>query len=253
MSWIENIDNLSTEEFLGPPKYDAVGVFMIFLTGMIVGVVSGAIILLFALFAIRRFSLESGASPMLLAMITFFALTIGNIITYSIRSYIFPHIYSRGRTAISQIAIMSILLYIIFAPIYMVMWGTNPWAASLLSAFSLHVLVNIFSLELLVGLISQYRYSLLSLYSSIISFLLTGIILYSIQTQFPSSDYTMFLLFGLTILAYLLWGFITTCVSWLYFLIYRATGKDPIGDIFSRIEAEEREVEKQATATLTQF
>ncbi len=253
MSWIENIDNLSAEEFLGPPKYDSIGVFMIFLTGMIVWVVSGAIILLFALFSIGKFSLESGASPMLLAMITFFALTIGNLITYSIRSYIFPHIYSRGRTAVSQIAIMSIILYIFFVPIYMVMPVSAIGISPILLVFSIHILVNVLSLELLMGLISQYRYSLLSLYSSIVAFLLTGITLFAIQTQFSSSVYIMFLLFGLTMLAYLLGGFISTLISWIYYLIYRSTGKDPIGTIFSRIEEEEREMEKQATATLTKF
>lgn len=214
---------------------------------------SGAIILLFALFAIRKFSLESGASPMLLAMITFFALTIGNLITYSIRSYIFPHIYSRGRTAVSQIAIMSIVLYIVFVPLYMMMSGASTGTSAILSVFSIHILVNVFSLELLIGLISQYRYSLLSLYSSIIAFLLTGITLFAIQTQFSSSSYTMFLLFGLTMLAYLLGGFISTLISWIYYLIYRSTGKDPIGTIFSRIEEEEREIEKQATEALTKF
>lgn len=214
--------------------------------------VSGAIILLFTLFAIRRFSLESGASPMLLAMISFFALVIGNLITYSIRSRIFPHIYFRGRTALSQIAIMSIILFIIFIPVYMMMPGSSV-ASSMLFIFSIHVLVNAFSLELLMGLISQYRYSLLSLYSSIISFLLSGIILFVIQTQFSSSGYTTFLFFGLTMLAYLLSGGITTLLSWIYFLIYKSTGKDPIGDVFSRIEAEEREMEQQATATLTKF
>lgn len=190
---------------------------------------------------------------MLLAMITFFALTIGNLITYSIRSYIFPHIYSRGRTAVSQIAIMSIVLYIVFVPLYMMMSGASTGTSAILSVFSIHILVNVFSLELLIGLISQYRYSLLSLYSSIIAFLLTGITLFAIQTQFSSSSYTMFLLFGLTMLAYLLGGFISTLISWIYYLIYRSTGKDPIGTIFSRIEEEEREIEKQATEALTKF
>ncbi len=253
MSSLENIDNLSVEEFLGPPKYDGMGVMMVFLTGMIVGAIAGVIMLLLAYLAIGRFSLESGASPMLLAMIAFFSLTIGNLSTYTIRSYIFPHIYSRGRTTLSQIAIMSILLYIVFAPVYMVVWGVNPDTSSILSAFSLHVLLNVFTLELLIGLISQYRYSLLSLYASIVSLLLTGIILFLLKNQFSGSEYTIFLLFWLTILAYLLGWLITTMISWIYYSIYRATGKDTIGDIFTRIENEEKNLEKQATAALTKF
>ena len=36
----ENIDNLSDEEVLGPPKYDAIGIFMVFLSTLITGVIT---------------------------------------------------------------------------------------------------------------------------------------------------------------------------------------------------------------------
>ena len=36
----ENIDNLTTEELLGPPKYDTVGLFMVFLSALITGVIA---------------------------------------------------------------------------------------------------------------------------------------------------------------------------------------------------------------------
>lgn len=31
----ENSDNLTTEELLGPPKYDTIGIFMVFLSALI--------------------------------------------------------------------------------------------------------------------------------------------------------------------------------------------------------------------------
>ena len=58
-SSIENIDNLSAEEFLAPPKYDAVGVLMVFLTALIVGALSGVIIIVFSYFAVGQFPLET--------------------------------------------------------------------------------------------------------------------------------------------------------------------------------------------------
>lgn len=120
MSSIENIDNLTPEELISPPKYDAMSVLMAMITSLIVGVIVGVIILLFSFLALGKFSLESGVSPILLAMITFFALVIGNLIYYTILSKIFPNIYSRGRTALAQIVILSILLYLFFAPVYIV-------------------------------------------------------------------------------------------------------------------------------------
>ena len=56
---VENLDNISAEELLAPPKYDAIGVLMVFLTSFIVGIVSGVIVILLAYFAIGKFSLES--------------------------------------------------------------------------------------------------------------------------------------------------------------------------------------------------
>lgn len=253
MSSLENIDNLTPEELLGPPKYDAIGILMVFLTGLIVGVLSGVIIIVLAYFTIGRFSLETGASPMILAMITFLALTIGNILTYIIRSRVFPHIYYRSRTAVSQIATMSILLYIIFVPVYLFVSTADTDASSLYPAFSLHILLNVFTLELIIGLISQYRYSLLSLYASILSGVITALILFFLERDFAHSLYSLFLLFAFTSLAYTLAGFFVALLFWIYYRIYRATGYDPIGILFARIENEEKEEEKQATATLTHF
>lgn len=48
---------------------------MVVISGFIVSVVSGVIILLATWLSVGKFSLESGASPILLAMITFFGLT----------------------------------------------------------------------------------------------------------------------------------------------------------------------------------
>ena len=253
MSSLENIDKLTPEELLGPPKYDAVGILMILLTELIIWVLSGVMIVMLAYFAIGNFSLETGASPMILAMITFFALTIGNILTYIIRSKIFPHIYFRSRTAVSQLATMSILLYIIFALVYLFVSSGDTDASSLYPAFSLHILLNVFTLELIVGLISQYRYSLLSLYSSILSWVLTALILFFLERTFAHSLYSLFLLFAFTGLAYTLAGTISASLFWMYYRIYKATGYDPIWVLFARIEQEEKDEENTATATLTHF
>lgn len=37
---VENLDNLSPEELLGPPKYDGVGILMVMLSSFMVGMVA---------------------------------------------------------------------------------------------------------------------------------------------------------------------------------------------------------------------
>ncbi len=251
----ENIDNLTTEELLGPPKYDTIGLFMVFLSALITWVIAWVIVILLAYFAIGKFSLESGASPLLLVFITFIALTVGNILYYTLISYIFPHIYVRGRTTISQITWMSMTLYVLFTPVYILMSGISTETPTILIAFSAHVILNNFSLTLLIGLISQYRYSLLTFYASTISLILTASIVVLVQTQFTQSSSwrALFLLLGLTILTYTLSGVLSSLISWIYYMVYQSSWFDPIGNIFSQIENDERDIEKQATEKLVNF
>lgn len=252
---IENLDNLSAEELLGPPKYDGMGVLMVLLMTFIVGMIAWVIVILLAYFAIGKFSLESGASPILLVFITFIALTIGNILYYTLLARIFPHIYSRGRTALSQITVMSIVLYVLFVPIYLVISNISTDTHTILMAFSAHVVVNNFLLTLIIALISQYRYTLLGFYASVIALVITSSVIVIIESQVAnsSSSKALFLLMGLTIVTYTLSGTLTTIISWIYYRMYMISGYDPIGSVFSRIEADERALEMDAAALLTNF
>lgn len=72
--------SLATEELLGPPKVDIVGIGMMLLVSLVVGFLSSIGVVIFAFLSFGNFSLGSGISPILLAMITFFALTISNMI-----------------------------------------------------------------------------------------------------------------------------------------------------------------------------
>lgn len=253
MSSIENIDSLTPEELISPPKYEAMSVLMALITSLIVWIVVGVIILLFSFLALGKFSLESGVSPILLAMITFFALVTGNLIYYSILSRVFPNIYSRGRTALAQIVILSILLYLFFAPVYIVISTFSKDSFFVLWAFSAHILLSIFAFHIVIALISQYRYSLLSMYTSIASLLFTSMVALSIILFLPSSTSSLFVLFGLSIVAYVTFTLVYTILSWLYYILYVTTGSDIIGNTFARIEWEEKNLEREAMLKLTSF
>lgn len=227
---------------------------MSILASVIVGFITGVFILILSYFiAVWEFSFQSGSSPILLEMITFFSLVIGNTIYYTLLSKIFPHIYSRGRTILSQISILSIILYILFFPVYFAVTTFSANSSSILIAFAAHVVINIFTFWLTIGLISQYRYSLLVLYSNIISLLLTSVVIGFISFSLQNSGKAIFILLWLTIVSYFIYGSFSSLISYIYYKIYSSTGFDPLWDIFSRIEMEEKALEKQAESLLTNF
>lgn len=149
--------------------------------------------------------------------------------------------------------IASIVLYIFFIPVYTVIATVSTELRVILIAFSTHVVLNTFTLTLLMGIISRYRYSILTFYASLISMLLTAMIVIYVQSLVSKSETSLFVLLGLPILAYVLSGTLSTSFSWLYYKIYQTSGSDPLGSVFGRIEDEERALENEAIEALTQF
>lgn len=253
MSEFENVNKTTPEDYLAPPKYDALGLVMEVIAGFIVSVVSGVTILLVSYLSIGRFSLDSGISPILLAMITFFGLSIGNFLYAYLLSKVYPDIYTRSRTALSQIVIMSILLYIFLAPVYLIITNISLDSSAVLIAFALHVILNTFCFQLVIGLTAQYRYALLTLYSSVVSLLITLIITALAYMSLSTSSNAIFLLLGLVIIAQTSGALVSNLVHLAYYSMYQATGYDPIGSVFERIEQEEKGLEANATEFLTRF
>lgn len=253
MELTESPNSLTSEEVLGPPRYDAMGVLMTFLTSLIVGVIAGIVILLAAYFAIGRFTLESGASPILLVFVAFVWLTIGNVIYAALMGYIFPNIYGRHRTTLAQVMIASIILYLFFIPVYVVISSVSTEMRIVLIAFSSHVVLNAFTLILITGIISKYRYALLAFYSCLIAMLCTAMIVIYVQSLVSQSETSLFILLWLPILAYVLSWTISTLISWFYYKIYVSSWSDPLGAVFGRIEEEERALENEAIHALTHF
>lgn len=209
--------------------------------------------MIFAFLSFGSFSLGSGISPILLAMITFFALTLSNILYLWSAKNIFPHIYTGSRTTYLHASIFSIILYIAIAPLYLIVNSMVIDGSGILIAYIAHVLLNIFGLEIIVSIVSNYRYSLLSIYSSIVSFILTGSILFLIYTQTSSaSSNALFVLLGLSMLAFVIAIFTTFFIRFCYYRLYIISGSDPIGDVFARVEQEAKNIEKEAEMKLFQ-
>ena len=138
-----------------------------------------------------------------LVMITFFALTMSNMIYLWSAKWIFPHIYSWGRTTFLHVSVFSIILYIAIAPLYLIVDSMLIGSSWVLIAYITHILLNIFWVEIIISILSGYRYSLLSIYSSIVSLVITGSILFFVYEKANSeSTNALFILLGLSMLAF---------------------------------------------------
>lgn len=243
--------SIATEELLGPPKVDLVGIAMMLLVALVVWFLSSTGVVILAFLSFGNFSLGSGISPILLAMITFFSLTLSNTLYLWSAKWIFPHIYSGTRTNFVHTSVFSIILYIAIAPLYLIVNSLIIDGSGILIAYIAHILLNIFWLEIIISILSGYRYSLLSIYASIVSLILTGTLLFWLyQLANSTSVNVLFVLLGLSMMAFL----IATCISFLirysYYQLYIATGSDSIWDVFARIENEAHENEKEAEKQL---
>ncbi len=149
-----------------------------------------------------------------------------------------------------QISVFSIILYIWMSLVYFVIGIAFPASTALLSVYAIHVVLNTFWLFLVTGILSQYRYSLLTFYSGIISLIFTSLFVFWVYESFPTSSYSLFLFFWLTTTAYLIATLVHFWVSWAYGQLYIYSGADPLGNIFQNIKAEEQALEQAAEKAL---
>jgi hypothetical protein len=160
---------------------------------------------------------------------------------------IFPHMYTGGRTVFFHASVFSIILYITIAPLYLIVSSAFIDSSSaILIAYITHVILNIFGLEIVISILSGYRYALLSIYSSIISLIMTSSCIFFIfeKTSTESSN-VLFVLLGLSMLSFVISIIISFSIRYFYYRLYLATGSDPIGDVFVKIEQENKDMEKE--------
>ncbi len=242
---------IANEELLGPPKVDLVGIAMMMLVAVVVWFLSSIGVVIFAFLSFGSFSLGSGISPILLAMITFFALTISNMIYLWSAKGIFPHIYVWWRTTFLHVSVFSIILYITIAPLYLIVDSMIVGSSWLLIAYIVHILLNIFGVEIIISILSWYRYSLLSIYSSIVTLIITSSLLFLIYEKIGSqSSNALFVLLGLSMIAFFISIVINFFIRFCYYQFYISTGSDPIWDVFARIEQDDKDIEKEAERQL---
>lgn len=176
---------------------------------------------------------------MILAMTTFFSLTLGATLYLNIAKTIFASIYTRTGETFKHVMLFMVILYICMMPIYlMVPTGINT--TGVLAAYLIHILLAVFGMELIIGVISQYRYVLLSFYANLAAFIFSGGIVFALLEKFSKSSASLFILIGLSILAFFLSTMLIFIIKYCYYKFYTVTGNDPLGALFYQIEEEEK-------------
>ncbi len=206
---------------------------------LFVGFAASIGVLVTSFFAIGKFSLESGVSPLLLAMVTFFSLTFGSYVYVWAAHVIFPLIYVRMKYFFLHVTAYMIVLFIVMMPVYLTVSSVSLDTSAVLFAYLIHILLGIFGIEIIASLISQYRYTILSFYANVSSLVISGGIIFLVYEKFSASGSALFVLMGLSVLGFVLSTLLVFLIKSIYYKYYMLTGTDPIGDMFLSIQEEE--------------
>ncbi len=250
--WYLDTNEVTTlEEYLGPPKIEPINILMMSLWGFISGIIGWLFVFAFSYFLLSNDGL-SGSSPIVLSMIAFFCFAFANYLLMYFYSIVFPEKYTNSRIIFTQISIFSIILYILISPMYMYA-SAQVVPKLVLFVFIFHNIMNVLWVNLILDIISNYRYILLNIYGTLIGTIISVFLTLFIFSGFTDSTQALYALIGSVILAF---TWIVTCkilIVYAYHIFYKNTGSDFIGNIFQSLEDEEKKIEKYVETTLTKF
>ncbi|MDD2487207.1 MAG: hypothetical protein PHS92_02475 [Candidatus Gracilibacteria bacterium] len=241
----------TNEELLGPPKADMLMVGLNAVGSLIAGFAGGLIILVSVYFFLGKTQAFSGVYPYIFSLTGFFAVLFTSGLNLIMNRLLNPDKYKRGMITFVQVFIFSTFLYIFLAPGYLYTSYNNQ--AMLIYIFTIHILVGILGTSIFSEVLSNYRYILLGLYGSFIGFFVSILISILIFLNLTKSNQSLYILIGTIIIINLT---INTCRSlfeYVYYIIYKNTDFDQLGDIFYQIEQEEKEIAENARKKLERF
>jgi hypothetical protein len=188
----------SNEDLLGPPRIDIVQVGI----GTLAALASGAIGAMFLL-ACTFFFLSTARNsapaifPYMLSLVGFVAILLALFTQTKFLSMIIPEYAVRSSTQILHIFGFNFMVYICMMPAY-VFAAASP--ERLMMIFAMHALVSTLALGIITGVVSRYRYSLLSVYTGFVALILTVTALLVILNRASISEQILFLLSAALIL-----------------------------------------------------
>ncbi len=182
---------------------------------------------------------SSSIFPLVLSVITFLSTSFVVFVTYFFLHFSNPERYKKNIIILWQIAFFTFLAYLFFAPVYIYSWLIDY--DYIMIVFLIHTIVVVFGTSLILEILNNYRYVLVSVYWSFVWLFVSMIITTLIFSSFDSGNAKLIsLLFLLPLI-----NFMQVFFKWLFDLGYyhynKFTNQDQIWDIFYQIELEEKE------------
>ena len=182
----------------------------------------------------------SSMFPLALSVITFLTTSIVVFMTYFFLHFANPDRYKKNIIILGQLAFFTFLVYLFFAPVYIYSWLINY--DYIMIVFLVHTVIVMFGTSLILEILNNYRYVLVSVYGSFVWLFISLIITSLIFSSFDSGNAKLIsLLFLLPLI-----NFMQVFFKWLFDLGYynynKITNQDQIWDIFYQIELEEKEL-----------
>lgn len=181
--------------------------------------------------------------PIILSFITLFWTVISSILTYKLLSATNPERYKKNSVIFTQVAFLQVLIYLFIAPVYLFFWGDS--FENIYLTYMFHILISIFGTNMILDILNNYRYILISVYGNFIWLFISILVAVWIYSIFSSTMAKIFSLIFLLSIINLSIVFIKKIFELSYFHFYRITWSDPIWDIFYKIKKEDEENEKE--------
>ncbi len=157
----------------------------------------------------------------LVIVMTFLASTVGNILSVFLMSLTEKGKYTRTSSAIYQIFILSVLVFLLMVPVYFLTLGIDT--SMMGYTVALHIIITAQASALILEIISNYKYALVGLYSVTFSIIVSAIILFALYGV--AQNITIVLFAALPVV----WGsiaFVHSIVTMLYGWIARTYDQD---------------------------
>lgn len=182
--------------------------------------------------------------PFFVSVVAFIAILITNVIIYLSLSWTNPEKFRRKSIHLKQVVVINLLIYILFAPIYMFAWSDSY--QNVLFVFLWNIIISTFATNLTIEAINNYRYILLWIYANMASLIITVMIILMIFLSISSGKAKLLSLIFLFPLVNTISIFIKEFFELLYYKYYKSTWYDQLWDITYQIELEEEEDLKES-------
>lgn len=216
---------------IGPGRISFATFLLKILAGAAGGVGGSLILVLIFILASSVFEVPTSAedqitstSPIfafILMMMIFLSTTIGNIVSTWLIALTERDKYTRISSAIYQVFVLSLIIFVFTAPIYLITAATNPTITAYVVA--LHIILSAQVSALILEIVSNYRYSLVGVYGVTFSVLTASGILFILSGVITSPQILLFAALPIV------WGsmaFVGSIVTIFYGWLARTYDKD---------------------------